>query len=180
MILAVVGTKKPGYGVREFVFKILHGIHSKHPDLELVSGGCRGIDTYAALYALENNIKIKVFLPGVIQNNPYFRETQSVLKRLPKDWVIEQPQYANANLFLNYKPFFERNLKIADFCTHGLGFPLDGDSSGTIFTIKHIEKHGKPTKVYWVTREENEKSTGQLWTKSSWKSQKLFPNAQPV
>lgn len=150
MILAVVGTKQFVAGLRHYIYRLLLGLRRKYPDLELVSGGCRNVDTYAAEFALEHKCKITVYLPSTIEKNPYPRETIPVLRRLPREWVVEQPQYRDVDLYKIYHPFFERNDKVAYHCTHGLGFPLKGDSRGTLYTIGAIEKLGKPAKIYWA------------------------------
>ena len=166
MILAVVGTKHFVQGLRQYIFSLLLGLKRKYPDLELVSGGCRNVDTYAAEFALEYGCKITVYLPSTIEKNPYPQETVPILRRLPSEWVIEQSQYRDIDFFKIFHPFFERNDKIANHCTHAVGFPLKNDSRGTMYTIKAAEKLGKPVKTYWFERHGQDNVT-QLTHKSN-------------
>jgi len=152
MILAVVGTKHELPGLRKYVHHIIFLIHQKYPDLRLVSGGCRGVDLYAAEYALEHGVEITVFLPSTIEHNPYGDATIPLLRKLPQEWVIEQPQYADVDMRKKFHPFFERNRKIAEYCTHAIAFPLEGDSRGTLYTVNYAKKLERPVKVYWIRK----------------------------
>ncbi|MBO4811735.1 MAG: DNA-processing protein DprA [Prevotella sp.] len=58
MKLAIVGTRNPSVPYDEW--KKLFSIENV---TEIVSGGAKGIDTYAEQLALESNIKLKVFKP---------------------------------------------------------------------------------------------------------------------
>lgn len=59
MILGISGTRTPSISYNEFKLKLL----CIQNVTEIVSGGARGIDSYAENYAEEFNIPIKVFKP---------------------------------------------------------------------------------------------------------------------
>jgi len=86
---------------------------------EIISGGAKGTDTLAEKFALENNLPVKIFLPKF--------KTDKAIKYHPR-W------------------FLERNKEIVEYSDMVLAF-WDGKSKGTLFTIKHAEKIGKPTKI---------------------------------
>ena len=55
MKLAIIGSRNAG--------AVDIAAHIQEQPTEVVSGGARGVDTYAARYAAENNIPLKVFKP---------------------------------------------------------------------------------------------------------------------
>jgi len=58
MRLAVVGTKQPVVGLKDAVYRIVANLHNEYGnDLELISGGCRNTDTFAAEFALDHRKK---------------------------------------------------------------------------------------------------------------------------
>ena len=59
MKLAVVGSR--GFVNKHRIYLELYKFFKKYPDLELVSGGARGVDTIAEHFAKDVGIPIKVF-----------------------------------------------------------------------------------------------------------------------
>jgi len=98
-ILAIVGTKYPVDGLKKNIYYILDDYLEKYPGMEIVSGGCRLVDTITSKFALDRKLKVTIFLPTTIERNPYLSETIQTLRRIPREWIIEQIEYTNTNLF---------------------------------------------------------------------------------
>ena len=58
MKLAIVGTRNPGISYEKFCEFVQH-----YPVSEVISGGAKGIDSYAARFAHENHLKLVEFKP---------------------------------------------------------------------------------------------------------------------
>ena len=62
MKLAIVGTRKPGINYAEWEALLLSKV-DPNDVTEVVSGGAKGIDTYAKLFAARHHIPLMEFLP---------------------------------------------------------------------------------------------------------------------
>jgi len=107
-------------GSRNFAdFKTLSSAAHDMAPSEIVSGGAKGTDTLAERYAKENSLPVKVFLPKF--------KTDKTIPYHPR-W------------------FLERNKEIVEYSDNILAF-WDGKSKGTLFTIEHAKKIGKPVTI---------------------------------
>ena len=87
----------------------------------IISGGCRGVDTWAIEKAQELGRETKIFRPN-------FR--------------------AIKNKFEMIKRFYERNLKVAREADRIIAFVAPDRKGGTENTIKQAQKLGKPVFIY--------------------------------
>lgn len=62
MNLAIVGTRNPGIGYLEWEQLLLSEINVKDVTL-IVSGGAKGIDTFAKIFAARHHIPLREYLP---------------------------------------------------------------------------------------------------------------------
>ena len=107
-------------GSRNFAdFETLSSAARSMATSEIVSGGAKGTDTLAERYAKENGLPVTVFLPK-------FKIDKS---------VPYHPRW-----------FLERNKEIVGYSDAVLAF-WDGKSKGTLFTIEHAKKTGKPVTI---------------------------------
>ncbi len=63
MKLAIVGTRNPGVSYQEWEYLLLSKINVSNVSL-IVSGGAKGIDTYAKLFAGRHHIPLMEYLPN--------------------------------------------------------------------------------------------------------------------
>jgi predicted Rossmann fold nucleotide-binding protein DprA/Smf involved in DNA uptake len=92
----------------------------------VISGGCRGVDTWAEIAAKRRGLKTIVFLP------------EKPPKGAPKhEWT---------------KAFYARNLQIAEACDVLVAFVSPKRKGGTENTINHAEKLGKPVIINYPNR----------------------------
>lgn len=116
MIVAVVGSRrrKDELNVRELVRELF----TKHgSDLVIVSGGCRGVDSWAEDEARKLGVEVKIFKPDLNGTKDYY----DVVSR-----------------------YYERNKKIAEYAIDGIyAFVTRTREGGTENTIKHAQKLGR-------------------------------------
>lgn len=93
----------------------------EYEDIELVSGGARGVDTLAKMFALNNNILFKEF------------------PVLPNEWKI-----------LGKGAGMIRNEKMLRYGDSAVAF-WDGKSKGTNHMINLFKKSGKPIEIAFIT-----------------------------
>lgn len=62
MKIAIVGTRNPGVSYKEWESILLTKIHASEVSL-IISGGAKGIDTYAKLFAALHHIPLMEYLP---------------------------------------------------------------------------------------------------------------------
>lgn len=109
--------------IRETIFQLKQRFGT---NLEIVSGGCRnGADKYARKFALELDCKYKEFNPAHTTRNLYS--------------ALHDGYYGKE---YNVKYFFQRNKMIVDYVDYLIAF-MACDSSGTLYTIKEMQKKGK-------------------------------------
>ena len=80
MKIAIVGTRNPGVSYQEWKSILLTKINTSQVSL-IVSGGAKGIDTYAKLFAGRHHIPLKEYLPDYSKYGrkaPLCRNTQIV------------------------------------------------------------------------------------------------------
>lgn len=98
---------------KETVFSFINGLN---PDDIVISGGCRGVDSWAVAAARASGLETKEFLPA--------------LAGCRYKWELTEAYYA-------------RNKQIADACDILIAFVSTSRKGGTENTIKHAEKLGK-------------------------------------
>ena len=67
MKLAIVGTRNPGVSYKEWESLLLSKVETSDVSL-IVSGGAKGIDTYAKLFAGRHGIPLMEFPPLIMRN----------------------------------------------------------------------------------------------------------------
>lgn len=80
MNLAIVGTRNPGIGYLEWEQLLLSEINVKDITL-IVSGGAKGIDSFAKIFAARHHIPLREYLPDYAKYGRYAtlrRNTQIV------------------------------------------------------------------------------------------------------
>lgn len=128
MKLAVVGSRN--FKSKERVFKVLDYIHSKREITEIISGGAKGVDSWAKEWALKNKIKVKEFIP---------------------DWgdLSHPDALVRINKFgkeYDSKAGIRRNSLIVNSSDRLIAF-LFNKSNGTMDSIRKAKKQNKLIKV---------------------------------
>lgn len=115
MKVAVVGSRR--YGKRELV---MDEIAKLPPGTVVVSGGCRGPDTWAVEAARARGLKVLVIMPDL----------QGCRRR-----------------FEHTRRYHERNQRVADACDRVVAFVAANRKGGTEDTIRRARKAGKPVEI---------------------------------
>ena len=110
MIVGVVGSRRRKD--RQIVYELIDSLPLKDTDL-LISGGCRGVDSWAEERARTRGIKVRIFKPD--------------LSNLKDNWDMISRYYA-------------RNKKIAEEVDILYAFVSPDRKGGTENTIKYAEK----------------------------------------
>jgi len=116
MKVGIVGSRR--WQNREMVEALVNELP---PDSVIVSGGCRGVDKWAASAARSRGLE-------VVEHLPYFPAGSN------PHWVYTQAYHA-------------RNLKIAEDSDIIYAFVAADRKGGTDNTIKHAQKLGVPVEV---------------------------------
>lgn len=114
--IGIVGSRRRGdeLNVRELVRELFFKYGS---NLVIVSGGCRGIDSWAEDEARKLGVKVKIFQPNLNGTKSF----HDVVSR-----------------------YYERNKRIAEYATGGIyAFVAEDRKGGTENTIKHAQKLGR-------------------------------------
>ena len=120
MRVAVVGSRKRDRLEDKLAVESL--IKGLDDTVEVVSGGCRGIDSWAIDAAIKRGLTTMVFNPG-IQNGMKYEEM--------------------------VKKYYARNRKVVDYSDMVIAFTHQNKySGGTGYTIKYAEKCGKTVIIY--------------------------------
>jgi len=82
----------------------------------VVSGGCRGVDSWAISRAIRRGLVTEIHFPDIKKGMPY------------GDMVNK---------------YYERNRKVVDNCDIVFAFPIDENKGGTGYTIKYAREKGK-------------------------------------
>jgi predicted Rossmann fold nucleotide-binding protein DprA/Smf involved in DNA uptake len=116
MMVAIVGSIR--YTDKKKVEQVVDAIGKKHT---ILSGGCRGVDTWAVNRAKENGIATK---------------------------VIEPEMYTAKNFYQIVDAYYERNKKIAETCDCMIAFVAKDRKGGTENAIKYALKANKQVFIY--------------------------------
>ena len=111
-------------GSRDFSDKrlVIDYVNNLSEDTEVVTGGARGVDTWAEETARLRGLSVQVFLP-------YFK----------------RPGHKYFGRYAKWH-FFARNDEIIDYCDRVIAF-WDGKSKGTNDVIKKAQKKGKEVEI---------------------------------
>ena len=116
MNIGIVGSRR--WKNREDIEDLVNTLAA---DTTVVSGGARGVDTWAATAALQRGLKVVEFLPELPPNGS------------PK-WEYTKAYYA-------------RNRQIAEYCDVVYAFVASDRKGGTENTIKHAKELGTPVNI---------------------------------
>lgn len=146
--LAVFGSRHavtPAHGemVREAIAK-------KEFDV-LVVGGSRGAEIFAARAVLEQGKRVIAIIPFDLQSHPD-KAALFVLKNLPREDIIEHPEWANPKHpiyssdprwdYSPLAPFRARDIEIVFLATEVLVFGVEGENWSDL--VKEVKVRGKP------------------------------------
>lgn len=115
--------------------------------IEFIVGGCRGVDSWAAEFAIKNNLPFYLHLPFPfnIYTNKWYDEDKNFLKKqidICKDVKLYSKDY-------NSKFYIIRDHGMVDDCDILISWFLKNKiRSGTAATINYANKIGK--KVYYL------------------------------
>lgn len=125
----------------------------------LVMGGSRGAEVFAARAALEMGKRVIVVLPFDLQGHPD-KAALFVLKNLPREDVIEHPEWANPKHpiyasdprwdYSPLAPFRARDMEIVFLATEVLVFEVEGENWGDL--VKEVKARGKPVEEILLPR----------------------------
>jgi predicted Rossmann fold nucleotide-binding protein DprA/Smf involved in DNA uptake len=115
MRYGIVGSRKrlDRYIVEAFV-------HCLPKESVVVSGGCKGIDTWAVDAAIKNGLQTKVFLPLLIDNMSYGEMCEA---------------------------YYARNRQIVEDCDILIAFVSHDRKGGTEYTVNYALAAGKPVEI---------------------------------
>lgn len=116
MIIGIVGSRR--YTDKEKVNTLVDALSTRHT---IVSGGCRGVDTWAIERAKSRGMKTKEILPVLDDCNTRYQ-------------VVEA--------------FYSRNKRLVDECDCIFAFVAKDRKGGTENTIKWAEKAGIQVFIY--------------------------------
>lgn len=98
---------------KESIEKFVAGLN---PDDIVISGGCRGVDTWAVTAAKKRNLETIEYLPDLSGCKTYIERTEA---------------------------YYTRNKQIAEACDKLVAFVSADRKGGTENTIKHAKRFGK-------------------------------------
>lgn len=116
MEIAVIGSRR--YNNRERVEKLIFSLNQKHT---IISGGCRGVDTWAVNAAKKHGMAVRII----------------------------KPQLDNArNYYEIVNGYYQRNREIALRADAIFAFPANDRKGGTENTLKYAKQYKKPVFIY--------------------------------
>lgn len=136
--LAIVGSR---HGVsQERVERYLDALHAKHPETIVVSGGAKGVDTFAEQGWLGRGGRVVSFRA----------------KQVDEGFVIEEWRLPDGGIHVHPTPAFAdragaliyRDALIAERCDRLTAFYRRGRSNGTTITVGFARNEGKPVTEY--------------------------------
>jgi hypothetical protein len=114
MKIAIVGSRKRSSAADRAGVEAL--VDSLKISDKIVSGGCRGVDSWAIYRAIKRGMSTLIFLPKINNSMKY------------------------SDMVLGY---YERNRKVVDNADIVYAFPVDEVEGGTGYTIKYARSKGK-------------------------------------
>jgi predicted Rossmann fold nucleotide-binding protein DprA/Smf involved in DNA uptake len=116
MDIAIIGSRR--YTNRDRVEKLISSINPKHT---IISGGCRGVDTWAVEAAKKHGMATKIIRPQLENKRNYYE-------------IING--------------YYQRNREIALMADCIFAFPAPDRKGGTENTLKYAKQFKKPVFIY--------------------------------
>jgi predicted Rossmann fold nucleotide-binding protein DprA/Smf involved in DNA uptake len=116
MDIAVIGSRR--YNNRERVEKLIDSFNKKHT---IISGGCRGVDTWAVQKAKQRGMTVKTIRPNLTNARTYYEMVNG---------------------------YYQRNKEIALMADVIFAFPAPDRKGGTENTLKYAKQFKKPVFIY--------------------------------
>jgi predicted Rossmann fold nucleotide-binding protein DprA/Smf involved in DNA uptake len=150
MVVAIIGSRPQYWSwssqIQARVERFVAALKTKHPDAIVVSGGARGVDTWAEQAARANDLELISYRP--YENSNSFYSIKVVTHGENAEEIVKgKSRRTSPPLLTTYgQAAFRRNTWIVEDADQVVAF-WDGQSSGTRNSIEKARSIGRPVHI---------------------------------